>query len=310
MPSFILRRFLSMIATMLVVSLLVFILLEMNGAAVADRVLGPYALAEQRQLWLEAHGYLRPAHIRYLEWLGRAVTGDFGDSIRYKQPVADILARRLASTGLLAFWAMAFIVLLGVICGVAAGMREGSATDRTVSIVSILTTSIPEFASAVFLTATFVYLLNWLPGTSGMVNGFDARQLILPVATLVLYGFGYIARMTRASMVEVMQQHYIRTALLKGLPYRTVILKHALRNALITPFTIIILQINWLISGVVVVEYSFSYKGFGALVLEAALNHDVYLLQGCAMVAVVIAVLTQLIADIGYTYLNPRIRFS
>lgn len=310
MPSFILRRFLSMIATMLVVSLLVFILLEMNGGAVADRVLGPYALAEQRQLWLEAHGYLRPAHIRYLEWLGRAVTGDFGDSIRYKQPVADILARRLASTGLLAFWAMAFIVLLGVICGVAAGMREGSATDRTVSIVSILTTSIPEFASAVFLTATFVYLLNWLPGTSGMVNGFDARQLILPVATLVLYGFGYIARMTRASMVEVMQQHYIRAALLKGLPYRTVILKHALRNALITPFTIIILQINWLISGVVVVEYSFSYKGFGALVLEAALNHDVYLLQGCAMVAVVIAVLTQLIADIGYTYLNPRIRFS
>ena len=127
---------------------------------------------------------------------------------------------------------------------------------------------------------------------------------------LVLYGFGYVTRMMRASMAEVMQSPYIRTARLKGLPQRRVIMRHALRNALIAPFTVIILQINWLLSGVIVVEFFFAYKGFGALLLEASLNQDIYLIQACAMVAVFVAVGTQTIADIGYTYLNPRIRFT
>ena len=143
-----------------------------------------------------------------------------------------------------------------------------------------------------------------------MLMGFDPVQLILPVMVLVGYGFGYVARMTRASMAEVMSTHYIRTAILKGLPYHKVILRHALRNALIAPFTIIMLQVNWLLSGVIVVEFAFAYKGFGALLLEASLNNDVYLIEACAMVAVFAAVLTQLIADIGYSYLNPRIRFN
>ena len=127
---------------------------------------------------------------------------------------------------------------------------------------------------------------------------------------LVIYDFGYVARMTRASMSEVMTTHYIRTAVLKGLPYRQVIIKHALRNALIAPFTVIMLQVNWLLSGVIVVEFFFAYKGFGALLLEASLNQDIFMIEACAMVAVFVAVGTQTIADIGYTYLNPRIRFS
>ena len=127
---------------------------------------------------------------------------------------------------------------------------------------------------------------------------------------LILYDFGYVARMTRASMAEVMTTHYIRTAILKGLPYNVVIRKHALRNALIAPFTVIMLQINWLLSGVIVVEYFFAYKGFGAIVLEASLNQDIYVIEACAMVAAFVAVGTQTLADIGYTYLNPRIRFS
>jgi len=127
---------------------------------------------------------------------------------------------------------------------------------------------------------------------------------------LVVYDFGYVARMTRASMAEVMTTHYIRTAVLKGLPYRKVILKHALRNALIAPFTVIMLQINWLLSVVIVVEFAFAYKGFGALLLEASLNSDIFMIEACAMVAVFVAVGSQMIGDIGYTYLNPRIRFS
>jgi peptide/nickel transport system permease protein len=111
-------------------------------------------------------------------------------------------------------------------------------------------------------------------------------------------------------MAEVMQSPYIRTAVLKGIPYRRVILRHALRNALIAPFTVIVLQINWLLSGVIVVEAFFGYKGFGALLLEASLNQDIYLIQACAMVSVFVAVATQTIADVGYTYLNPRIRFT
>ena len=115
--------------------------------------------------------------------------------------------------------------------------------------------------------------------------------------------------MTRASMAEVMTTHYIRTAILKGLPYRQVILKHALRNALIAPFTVIMLQVSWLLSGVIVVESYFAYRGFGALLLEASLNQDIFVIEACAMTAVFVAVSTQTLADIGYTYLNPRIRF-
>jgi peptide/nickel transport system permease protein len=143
-----------------------------------------------------------------------------------------------------------------------------------------------------------------------MNQGFDPLQLVMPVLVLVLYDFGYITRMMRASMAEVMQSPYIRTAVLKGIPYKRVILRHALRNALIAPFTVIVLQINWLLSGVIVVEAFFGYKGFGALLLEASLNQDIYLIQACAMVSVFVAVATQTIADVGYTYLNPRIRFT
>jgi peptide/nickel transport system permease protein len=205
---------------------------------------------------------------------------------------------------------MAVVVPVSLGLGVLAGMREGSRLDRGISVTSIVTTSIPEFASAPLLLTIFVFYLGVLPGTSSMTDGFDIVQLVLPVMVLVLYDFGYVARMTRASMAEVMMTHYIRTAILKGLPYKTVIMRHALRNALIAPFTVIMLQINWLLSGVIVVEFFFAYKGFGALLLEASLNQDIFLIEACAMVAVFVAVSTSTLADVGYAYLNPRIRFT
>jgi peptide/nickel transport system permease protein len=310
MALFILRRFGAMVLTMLVVSVMLFLLLELTPGSVATKVLGPYSSEEQRTLWLEAHGYFEPLWVRYITWLGKFVTGDFGESIRFKVPVADVLWPRLWNTAVLGFWTFAVMIPLSLILGVLAGMREGSLLDRIISVTSIVTTSIPEFASAVFLAAIFVFWLGWLPGTSTMTDGFDWTQLVLPVTVLVLYDFGYVARMTRASMAEVMTTQYIRTAVLKGLPYRRVILRHALRNALIAPFTVITLQINWLLSGVIVVEFFFAYKGFGALLLEASLNQDIFLIEACAMVAVFVATTTQTIADLGYTYLNPRIRFS
>jgi peptide/nickel transport system permease protein len=310
MTTFILRRLALMALTMVVVSLILFLLLELTPGSVATKVLGPYATEEQKQLWLEANGYLQPVWGRYLGWLGRFATGDFGPSIRFKVPVAEVLWPRLWNTAILGFWTFALMIPLSLALGVLAGMREGSPLDRAISVASIVTTSIPEFASAVLLSAIFVFWLGLLPGTSPMTTGFDWRQLVLPVLVLVLYDFGYVTRMTRASMAEVMTMPYIRTAELKGLPRRQVIVRHALRNALIAPFTVITLQINWLLSGVIVVEYFFAYKGFGALLLEASLNQDIFLIEACAMIAVFVAAVTQTIADIGYTLLNPRIRFA
>jgi peptide/nickel transport system permease protein len=307
---FVLRRLGTMILTMLVVSILLYLLMEVNVEGVAVKVLGPYSTEEQREIWLEKNGYLDPLYERYLRWAGNFVIGNFGESVRFKVPVGDVMWPRLGSTAILAAATLLVVVPVSLGLGVLSGMREGSKLDRTISVTSILTTSVPEFASAVLLSAIFVFWLGILPGTSSMTDGFDIRQLVLPVMVLVLYDFGYVARMTRASMAEVMTTHYIRTAVLKGLPYKTVILRHALRNALIAPFTVIMLQIPWLLSGVIVVEFFFAYKGFGALILEASLNKDVYLLEACTMVAVFVTVMTQLISDVGYTYLNPRIRFA
>ena len=307
---FVVRRLGTMVLTMVVVSILLFLVLEINIEGVAVKVLGPYSSEEQRNLWLDRNGYFDPLVERYVRWLGNAVVGDFGDSVRFRVPVGDILWPRLGNTGILALATMMVVIPLSLGLGVLAGMREGSKLDRSISITSIVTTSVPEFASAVLISAVFVFWLGILPGTSSMTDGFSIVQLILPVMVLVLYDFGYVTRMTRASMAEVMTTHYIRTAVLKGLPYRTVIVRHALRNALIAPFTVIMLQINWLLSGVIVVEFFFAYKGFGALLLEASLNQDIFLIEACAMVAVFVAVGTQTLADLGYTYLNPRIRFT
>ncbi len=310
MTLFLARRLGYLVLTMFAVSILVFLLLEISPGNVAIKVLGPYSTFEQRDLWLTAHGYDRPVLVRYVEWLGRFASFNFGESTRFKVPVADILWPRLGNTAILGLTALGIIVPMSLILGVLAGMREGAVLDRIISLVSILTTSIPEFASAVFIAAIFVFWLGWLPGTSGMINGWNPVELILPASVLVLYDFGYITRMTRASMAEVMTSPYVRTAILKGLPYRRVIVTHALRNALIAPFTVVMLQINWLLSGVIVVEFFFAYKGFGALLLEASLNQDIFLIEACTMVAVFVAVMTQTLADIGYPFLNPRIRFT
>jgi peptide/nickel transport system permease protein len=307
---FILKRFGQMLLIMVVISIMLFLLLEINIESVAVKVLGQYSTQEQREIWLQNNGYYDPVYQRYFRWLGNFVTGDLGESVRFKQPINDFMWERLWKTTILGVWTMVVLIPLSLTLGILAGMREGSKLDRTISVTSIATTSVPEFASAPLLAAIFVFGLGWLPGTSSMIGGFDWKQLVLPVAVLVIYDFGYVARMTRASMAEVMTTHYIRTAVLKGLPYRQVVLKHALRNALIAPFTVIMLQIPWLLSGVIVVEFFFAYKGFGALLLEASLNQDILLIEACSMVAVFVVVATQTLSDIGYTYLNPRIRFT
>jgi len=240
--------------------------------------------------------------------------GDPGISTRTNKPVGPTLVRRLRNSFTLAGIAFAFIMPIALVLGLVAGLQEGRPVDRGISLLSLVTTSIPEFASGVFLILIFAFWLKILPGaaifTSDVAPWQEPKLLILPVLTLTLVEVGYVARMTRASMIEVTNAPYIRTAHLKGLPQSRIVLKHSIRNALIAPITVIMLHVNWLIGGIVVVESVFGYPGLGMYLLDSALFKDVNAIEAGAMVMVALAVGTQLIADVIYTFLNPRIRYA
>ncbi|TXH99075.1 MAG: ABC transporter permease [Pseudorhodobacter sp.] len=253
--------------------------------------------------------------------------GDWGNSTVFKKPVSEVLGRSLGQTGWLMLAVMLVMVPTALLLGVLSGMREGSRTDRVLSTFAIITTATPEYVSGVIFIAIFASATvgispllaswGWIEGktlfmgtaTSAM-DDITFWNFALPVMTIALYGIGYIARMTRASMTEVMTAQYIRTARLKGVSFRQVVMKHALRNALIAPFTVIMLQFPWLLNGVVIVETLFNYKGFGWTLVQAATNNDIEMLLGCSVVAVFVVLVTQLISDVGYVFLNPRIRLA
>ncbi|KQZ15891.1 peptide ABC transporter permease [Mesorhizobium sp. Root554] len=331
-----------MVLTMFCLTLVVFFLisLEPNLKKLAISQTETRATQEQLDSWLQRNGYRQNFFVRYGQWLGlvkkqpnidatgKAVPrfqfcdepavatysgvlqGDFGCSTKFRVPVANKLFPALGATGILMFWVMVTMVPISLLIGILAGMREGSRTDRTLSVLSIATTATPEYVSGVIFAVIFASWLGWLNGSaaSATMQGISFYNFTLPVLTMAIYGIGYIARMTRASMVEVMTQQYIRTARLKGLSFGTVVVKHALRNALIAPFTVIMLQFPWLLTGVVIVETMFRYQGFGYTLVEAASNNDIDLLLGCSLVSVFVVLFTQLLSDIGYAYLNPRIR--
>jgi peptide/nickel transport system permease protein len=343
MLTFILRRLGSMVLTMLCLTLVVFFMvnLEPNLRKLSISQLDMRSSDEHIESWLVKNGYRDNFFLRYGRWLGVVakqpyidpetgeaaprfsycnepaephysgiLQGDFGCSTKFKTTVAAKLFPALGATGLLMFWVMVTMVPISLLVGILAGMREGSRTDRGLSVASITTTATPEYVSGVIFTVIFASWLGWLNGSAASATGqgITFYNFTLPVMTMAIYGIGYIARMTRASMVEVMTQQYIRTARLKGLSFNRVVVRHALRNALIAPFTVIMLQFPWLLTGVVIVETMFRYQGFGFTLVEAAGNNDIDLLLGCSLVSVLVVLLTQLISDVGYAYLNPRIR--
>ncbi len=345
MFGFILKRLGVMALTALCLSFVVFMFvnLEPNLKKLAIFQTESRATADDLNRWLERNGYRDNYLVRYGRWIGLAqkqpvmdpttgqqvprfrycddpavptysgvLQGDFGCSTAFRTTVASKLGESLRATGILMFWVMITMVPISLLIGVLAGMREGSKTDRTLSIGSIATTATPEYVSGVLFTALFATGLGWLNGSAAtaLTQGVSFYNFTLPVMTMAIYGIGYIARMTRASMAEVMTSQYIRTARLKGMSFRAVVMKHALRNALIAPFTVIMLQFPWLLTGVVVVESMFNYKGFGYLLVQAASNNDIDMVLACGLVSVVLVLMTQLISDIGYAFLNPRIRVS
>jgi peptide/nickel transport system permease protein len=343
MLTFITRRLGTMLLTMLCLTMVVFFMinLEPNLRKLSISQLDMRSSDADIEQWLVKNGYRQNFFVRYGQWLGVVqkqpnvdpatgeavprfsycnepaepyyggiLQGNFGCSTKFKTLVSNKLFPALAATGKLMFWVMVTMVPISLLIGILAGMREGTRTDRTLSVASIATTATPEYVSGVIFTVIFASWLGWLNGSAASATGqgLTFYNFTLPVMTMAIYGIGYIARMTRASMVEVMTQQYIRTARLKGLSFSSVVIKHALRNALIAPFTVIMLQFPWLLTGVVIVETMFRYQGFGFTLVEAAGNNDIDLLLGCSLVSVFIVLMTQLISDIGYAYLNPRIR--
>lgn len=311
MLRYVTKQVANMVVTLLVVSMLVFALNELTPGDVARKLLGPFATQDQVDRLYRELGLDRPVVERYIEWLGNALTGNFGESYVHRQPVGEVLWDRLANTLILAAVSFAVIVPFSILLGVLAGMREQAPLDRAVSVFSSVCASIPEFAMGVFLLAVFVVWLGVLPGTSPLRadSGWPVwSQFVLPVLVVTFYDAGYLISMIRASMIEVMRQPFVRTATLKGMPFHTVVRRHAMRNALIAPFTVILLQLNYLVSGLVVVETVFAYPGFGRLMLEAALAKDIAVIEAGTLVAVAVTMLTQLFGDLGYMALDPRIR--
>ncbi len=259
--------------------------------------------------WKETTG----GPVEYLPLKKGFIRGDPGISLRTARPVANSLWVRLRNSLVLAGIAFVIVMPLALFLGLIAGLKEGSLQDRVVSVGGMLFSVIPEFVTGIFLILILGLWLKVVPPAS--VFGESAPwqkldMLVLPVLTLTLIELGYVMRITRASMVEVMRSAFIRTAFLKGLPYWKVVFKHAVRNALLAPITVIMLHVNWLLGGIVIVEAVFGYPGLGKYLLDSALNKDVNGLEAGAMILVILAVGTQLVADIIYTFLNPRIRYS
>jgi peptide/nickel transport system permease protein len=259
--------------------------------------------------WMESSG----GPLEYIPLKKGFTRGDPGVSFRTGRPVSDSIFVRLRNSLFLAGVAFIIVMPMALFLGMLAGLKEGSLGDRGLSIGGMMFSVTPEFATGIFLILIFSVWLDWLPGA--VVIGEQAPwerldMCILPWITLTLIELGYVLRITRASMVEVMKSPYVRTAYLKGLPYWRIVFKHAVRNALMAPITVIMLHVNWLMGGIVIVEVVFGYPGLGKYLLDSAMFKDINALEAGAMILVSVAVLTQLFADIIYTFLNPRIRYT
>jgi peptide/nickel transport system permease protein len=315
MLRFILRRVGLLLVTMVILSIVIFLLSEVVPIDPATKILGRESTPEAREILTEAMGLNRPLPERYLNWMTNFVQGDFGKSYQMGVPIAPVLMRRLVNSLVLAGFALCILVPVSLLLGILAGLYSGRWPDRAISVGSLISVSLPDFVLGIGLIVIFSWGLKWLPADSSIRGstvdiGTQWRKLVLPAATAALVLIGYVARVTRISVIEVMDSAYVRTAILKGLRYRTVVFRHVLRNALIAPIAIITTQMNWLIAGLIVIEQLFNYPGLGSLFASASHDNDLPLIEAAAMLAIVLIVASQLLADILYAALNPRVRLT
>ncbi len=315
MLRFLIRRVLLLAVTLLVTSVLVFGLTQLLPGDVARLILGREARPEAIANLREQLGLDKPVPQQYVNWLGGFLTGDWGNSFGSGSPaIRPLVMERLGYSLRLALLTLVIAVPISIALGVLAGLNENRWIDSAISLLSLSVVGLPEFVTGLVLINVLALGLGWFPASATVSFNTPISdwlpQLILPAITATFVLLGYVVRMTRAGVIDELKKPYVRTAVLKGLPFRTVIVKHVLRNALLPTITVIALSFGWLIGGLIVIENVFSYPGLGRLLVGAVERKDIPLMQAIVMVIIFLFALSNLIADLLYALLNPRIRLE
>ncbi len=315
MLRYLVRRLFLLLITLLLTSIFVFALTQLIPGDVARLILGrdakPEALANLR----EELGLNDPVPMQYANWLTGFVVGDWGRSFSGgNSPIRPLVGDRLGNSMRLALLTLIISIPLSILLGIIAGLNENKWIDSLISVLTLSVVGLPEFVTGLVLINVLALGLKWFPASSNIAPGATfgewLHQLILPAIAATFVLMAYVVRMTRAGVIDELKKPYVRTAILKGLSQRQVILKHVLRNALLPTITVIALSFGWLIGGLIVIENVFSFPGLGRLVTSAVERKDIPLMQACVMVIIFFVVLANLVADIVYALLNPRIRLE
>jgi peptide/nickel transport system permease protein len=311
MALYTLRRLGFLVLTLLITSIIIFLVTRWLPGDVARVILGREAGEEALEDLREELGLNEPIYVQYVRWLRDFVVGDWGRSFSTGSQIRPLVMERVGNSLRLALITLVISVPLAVVLGVIAGLNEDTWIDSVISISALSVVGLPEFVTGLILIQIFAFGLNLLPASSSVppqISFLEALpKLILPALTATLVLLAYVARLTRAGVIEELEKSYVRTATLKGLPYRTVVFKHVLRNALLPTITVIAISFGWLISGLVVVENVFNYPGLGRLLVFAIDRSDLPVIQAVIMVTVVGFASANLVADLLYAFLNPRI---
>lgn len=315
MTRFLLRRLLFFVFALVFTSVLIFALTRVLPGDVARVLLGRDATEAGLAAVRAELGLDQPLPMQYLDWARDFVMGDWGQTFSQpRQDVRQFVTQRILNSAQLGVLTLLIAVPLSVFLGVIAGLNEGKLLDSVISVLALSVVSLPEFVTALFLINVVALRWGWFPPSSSIrpeTTFFEALpRLWLPAIAVTLVLLAYLVRLTRAGVIEELKRDYVRAAVLKGLPYRTVIFRHVLRNALIPTVTAIATSTGWLVSGLVVIEFVFSYPGLGRLLMFGIENRDLPLIQAVVMVTVVVILVANFIADLLYALLNPRINLS
>ena len=315
MIRYLIRRIFLLVLTIIVTSFIIFALTNLLPGDIAVLVLGRDASPTAIANFNEQFGLDEPPLQQYVSWLGGFLTADWGRSFTAgNPPVRDLVLSRLVNSLRLAMVTLLIVIPVSLSLGVLAALRENTWIDSTISVTSLSVVGLPEFVTGIVLINVFALRLGWFEATSLVSPGMTFREwfrvLILPAATASLVLVGYIARMTRAGMLEELRKPYVRTARLKGLPSRNVVFFHALRNALLPTIAVMAVSIGWLMGGLVVIENVFNYPGIGSLLVNAVTQRNLPVLQAISVIVVFFYAVANLAADILFAILNPRVRLG
>jgi peptide/nickel transport system permease protein len=314
MGRFLLTRLGLAAITLFLLSVLVFVGANLLPGDVARRKLGNLASQSAVDQLNHQLGTDKPILVQYWNWITGLLHGDLGTSLSYNLPVSELIGPALAHSARLAVLAFVMVVPLAIVGGVVAALKRDRLTDRLITVGGLSLAVVPEFVTGIMLILVFGLWLDLLPVSANAPDGSDVltqiKYLILPALTLVIVLFGYISRITRAGTIESLDADYTRTAMLKGLPRRTVIRRHVLRNSLLPTIAVIATQTGYLIGGLVVIETLFNYPGMGRLIFTAANDKDFPLLAASVLIVGIVFLVATLLADLAYSLLNPRIRYA